>query len=75
MQLLAQHGYGNGDKIDRGLEEKLLDGVIFGAKDISPDKLAFTLGKLEEEYPDSVRLFDPQFYAGFTRRRGFPPVF
>lgn len=63
MQLLAQHGYGNGDKIDRGLEERLLDGVVFGAKDISPDKLASTLERLEEEYPDSVRLLDPQFYA------------
>jgi len=63
MQLLAQHGYGNGDKIERGLEEELLDGVIFGAKDITPEKLASTLGKIEEEYPDSVRLFDPQFYA------------
>jgi hypothetical protein len=63
MQLLAQHGYGNGDKIERGLEEDLLDGVIFGAKDISPDKLVSTLERLEENQPNSVRLFDPQFYA------------
>jgi hypothetical protein len=63
MQLLAQHGYGNGDKIETGLEEGLLDGVIFGAKDIGPDKLAAMLGQLEDDYPDSVRLLDPQFYA------------
>lgn len=63
MQLLAQHGYGNGDKIERGLEEGLLDGVIFGAKDINPEKLAATLERIDVEYPDSVRLLDPQFYA------------
>ncbi|MCP5547766.1 MAG: hypothetical protein H7A50_10385 [Akkermansiaceae bacterium] len=63
MQLLAQHGYGNGGKIETGLEEGLIDGVIFGAKDIGPDKLAATLEKMEEGHPDSVRLFDPQFYA------------
>lgn len=63
MQLLAQHGFGNGSKIEAGLDDGLIDGVIFGAKDIGPDKLASTLGKIEEDYPDSVRLFDPQFYA------------
>ncbi len=63
MQLLAQHGYGNGDKIERGLEEGILDGVIFGAKDISPDKLVSTLQRLENAHPESLRILDPQFYA------------
>lgn len=63
MQLYAQHGYGNGGKIEQGLDEGLIDGVIYGAKDIGPDKLAVTLAKLEEDHPQCIRLFDPQFYA------------
>lgn len=63
MQLLAQQGYGNGGKIESGLAEKLIDGVIFGAKDISPSKLKEKLEQLADGYPDSIRLFDPQFYA------------
>lgn len=63
MQLLAQHGFGNGDKIARALNEGLVTGAIFSAKDISPSKLAETLAEMEAYYPQSVRLFDPQFYA------------
>ena len=63
MQLLAQHGFGNGDKIERGLEEGLIDGVIFGAKDVSPDKLVSCLTQISEDFPGSARLLDPQFYA------------
>jgi len=63
MQLLAQHGFGNGGKIESGLDEGLLDGVIFGAKDISPERLSVRLEQLANDYPQSVRLLDPQFYA------------
>ena len=63
MKLLAQHGFGMSDKIDRGLEEGLLEGVIFGAKDISPAKLSSALERISDDYPESVRLLDPQYYA------------
>ncbi|MBS0657751.1 MAG: hypothetical protein JSR82_05820 [Verrucomicrobia bacterium] len=63
MQLLAQHGYGNGNKVQRGLDDGLIDGVIFGAKDIAPQKLAESLEQVQESHPECVRLFDPQYYA------------
>jgi hypothetical protein len=63
MQILAQHGFGNGDKIERGLSEGIIDGAIFGAKDIAPNKLTETLNSIAGKYPTSTRLFDPQFYA------------
>lgn len=63
MEILAQHGFGNGQRIARGLNEGLIHGAIFGAKDIAPSKLAETLTLMAEEHPSSVRLFDPQFYA------------
>ena len=63
MKILAQHGFGNGQRIQRGLAEGLIEGAILGAKDITPTKLAELLVEMENESPTSVRLFDPQFYA------------
>ena len=63
MDILAQHGSGNGQRIERALDEGVIGGVIFGAKDITPLKLPERLTAIAEEHPNSIRLFDPQFYA------------
>ena len=63
MRLYAQHGYGAGDKIEKGLEYKWINGVIYSPKDYSKSKLEDVLRRLEKLYPESDRLVDPQFYA------------
>lgn len=63
MQLLAQHGFGNGEKIVRALSAGLVEGAIFSAKDVSPSKLQARLASIEDQFPQSMRLFDPQYYA------------
>jgi hypothetical protein len=63
MQILAQHGAKCGDRISRGLDSGLIDGVIYGAKDISPSRLLERCRDQAEIHPASVRLFDPQYYA------------
>ena len=63
MELLAQHGFGNGEKIIRALNKGLIKGAIFSAKDVSPAKVADALEEIEAEHPQGVRMFDPQFYA------------
>lgn len=63
MKLYAQHGFGDGEKITTGLAEGLIQGVVFGAKDISPEKLAEKLDQAIELSPDAARLLDPQFYV------------
>lgn len=63
MKLLAQHGYGNGEKIVRALNEGLVEGAIISAKDFAPSKLAGLLAEMEGDHPQSERLFDPQYYA------------
>jgi hypothetical protein len=63
MQILAQHGSKTGERITRGLEASLIDGVIYGAKDISPGKLLERCKEQAVNYPASVRMFDPQYYA------------
>jgi hypothetical protein len=63
MKLYAQHGFGDGSKTDEGLADGSLDGVVFGAKDISPEKLTQRLAALGQAAPAAARLFDPQDYT------------
>lgn len=63
MKLFAQHGYNEGDKIKNGLKDGLISGVIYGAKDINPDRLETRLNEIKKEFPDAGRLFDPQYFV------------
>lgn len=63
MQTLAQHGFNAGNRINQGLEGGLIDGVIYGAKDIAPARLLEKCGEQAAAHPGSLRLFDPQYYA------------
>lgn len=64
MKLLAQHGAANGEKIDRGLQNGYIDGVIYSPRDITADNLRQQLRAVAAIDPASERLFDPQYYAG-----------
>lgn len=63
MKLYAQHGYGEGEKIDKGLQNGIISGAIYGAKDIAPDRLNNRLNEIAMISPSSGRLFDPQYYV------------
>ncbi len=63
MKLYAQHGYGEGEKITQGLEKGVISGAVYGAKDITPDRLSERLGEISKIAPAAGRLFDPQYYV------------
>ena len=63
MRILAQHGFGAGDRLELGLADGLIDGVIYGAKDIAAGSVAEELREMARDHPAEVRLFDPQYYA------------
>jgi hypothetical protein len=63
MRILAQHGFGVGERLERGLADGLIDGVIFGAKDIAAGSVAGELREMAANHPAEIRLFDPQYYA------------
>jgi hypothetical protein len=63
MKLYAQHGFGDGDKIMAGLSEDLIQGVVFGAKDVNPQKLREKLDGVNGVSRNATRLLDPQFYV------------
>lgn len=60
MTILAQHGWGKSDKIQRGIDNSSIQGVIMGPRDESPANLASFLSEIQ---PDIERLVDPQLYA------------
>lgn len=64
MSLYAQHGYGKGNKIDRGLEEGVLSGIILSPKAEKPEKIKEYIDIILSNYPHIDILFDPQFYIG-----------
>ena len=61
MSILAQHGYGKSDKIEQGIEDGSIQGVIVSPRDERPENLAALLANTPN---DLERLVDPQFYAG-----------
>ena len=63
MSIFAQHGFGKSDKIEQGIADGSIHGVIVSPRDERPEKLAALLDSI----PDSLeRLADPQFYAGIV---------
>lgn len=62
MSLLAQHGYGKANKIDRALQLNDISGVILSPKAESLEKLVEFSNSLHGKYPTANIYFDPQFY-------------
>lgn len=63
MALFAQHGHGKSDKINRGIEAGILDGVIMSPKDEIPTNLTAYVNELRSRFAELPILFDPQFYV------------
>ena len=64
MTILAQHGWGKSNKIQRGLEAGVIQGVTLSPRDETPDNLSSFLANLGANYSASERLVDPQFHIG-----------
>ncbi len=59
MKLLAQDGFGPGDKIKMGLEKGVIDGALLSSRYRGPD----TFGDKLNEVPSGAFLFDPHYHA------------
>src|SRR3990167_6342854 len=63
MKLYAQHGYGEAEKINQGLQKGIISGAVYSAKDITPDRLNNRLSEIAASSPSAARIFDPQYYV------------
>jgi len=66
MKLYAQHGFGKGDKIDRGFEDELLDGVIIGPNNERPDSLSACVERYSQLDSNPDIMIDPQLYVSLV---------
>jgi len=64
VQLLAQHGFGKTDKVEQGLLDRSIDGVVISPRHENPTHLREWIDSLRGDYPSVFVLFDPQFYVG-----------
>ena len=64
MTIFAQHGWGKSGKIERGMTDGSIQGVIMSPRDELRDNLAAFLSTIQASYPNAERLVDPQLYAG-----------
>ena len=64
MTILAQHGWGKTNKIERGLSDGSIHGVIMSPRDEKCTNLASFLTDIAASHPGVERLVDPQLYAG-----------
>lgn len=61
--LLAQAGYGKGQKIHRAFDEGLVGGVILSPKDERRESLEECVSELRDKNTDALIMVDPQFYV------------
>lgn len=62
MYILAQHGWGKGNKIQTGISNDSIGGVILSPKDEKIESLESFITGLSAEFPNTEILLDPQFY-------------
>lgn len=63
MSILAQCGYGRGVKIEQGLQEGVIHGVVMSPRDERRERLEQDIQGWGSSHPSALVLFDPQFYA------------
>lgn len=70
MKVFAQHGHQPSDKLSRGLQEGVIEGVIFSSRYLNPDKAEDKLVEALLANPEAEILLDSEFYA--SRLKGTP---
>ena len=61
--ILAQHGWAKTNRIETGLTEGTVGGVVVSPKDMGLGSLETYMRQLAIDYPQADIYFDPQFYA------------
>lgn len=63
MSVLAQCGYGRSSKVDQGLSNSVIQGVIMSPRDERRDRLEQAIQDWGSSNSSALVMFDPQFYA------------
>ena len=69
MTIFAQHGFGKGTKIEDGIDDGSLAGVILSPHDETESKINAFITQIASDYPDTTRFVDPQVHVRFARNK------
>lgn len=67
MKLYAQHGWGKGEKVDRGVDDRVIAGVVLSPHDEAPSDMSAYVAELSRGRFRPDLLFDPQLYVSVIR--------
>jgi hypothetical protein len=67
VKLYSQHGWGKGEKLNRGLAHNVIKGVVLSPHDESPSDLRRYVEDLATHKRKPDLLFDPQLYVSLIR--------
>jgi len=67
MKLYAQHGWGKGEKVSRGLTDRVVTGVVLSPHDEIPTDMRSYVRELSRLPLRPALLFDPQLYVSLIR--------
>lgn len=70
MKLLAQNGHQPGEKVTRGLRERVIGGAILSPRYLGPSRASEKIAELRDVSAGAEVLLDPEYYA--TRQIGTP---
>lgn len=65
--ILAQHGYGPSDRVEIGLADGSIKGVIVSAANTTPDQLGAYCSTILAANSDALMLFDSEYYVNFIQ--------
>ena len=63
MGIYAQHGWGKSTKMTLGIQNDLIDGIIWSPRDENADGLPALIQQYRSLNQSISMLFDPQFYV------------
>lgn len=65
--ILAQFGYGPSDRVEIGLDDGGVKGVILNASNIKPEQILPYCQSLKETSSETVLFFDPEYYVNLVQ--------
>lgn len=63
--ILAQHGYAASDRVEKGVQDTSIDGVIISASNIKPADVPAKIKAIQAASSSAEIYFDPEYYANF----------
>lgn len=63
--IIAQHGYAASDRVEKGLQDQIIDGVVISASNVKPEEVQAKLTNITTTSSNAFVLFDSEYYVNF----------